>query len=101
MIFVGGPVFWILAVTAAASVVIYFERMIELFRRFKRRVKLGFGLGTNLTNDLGPAPLNIVIKMTKANGQPVAKISDTPNKGMCEDLGYLAYLRQVFGIPNP
>lgn len=78
-----------------------FERMIELFRRFKRRVKLGFGIGTNLTNDLGPAPLNIVIKMTKANGQPVAKISDTPNKSMCEDLGYLAYLRQVFGIPNP
>ena len=75
--------------------------MIELFRRFKRRVKLGFGIGTNLTNDLGPAPLNIVIKMTKANGQPVAKISDTPNKSMCEDLGYLAYLRQVFGIPNP
>jgi biopolymer transport protein ExbB len=32
MIFVGGPVFWILAVTAAASVVIYFERMIELRR---------------------------------------------------------------------
>ena len=78
-----------------------FERMLELFRRFKRRVKLGFGIGTNLTNDLGPAPLNIVIKMIKANGQPVAKISDTPNKSMCEDLGYLAYLRQVFGIPNP
>ena len=77
-----------------------FERMLELFRRFKRRVKLGFGIGTNLTNDLGPSPLNIVIKMTKANGQPVAKISDTPNKSMCEDLGYLAYLRQVFGLPN-
>ena len=78
-----------------------FERTLELFRRFKRRVKLGFGIGTNLTNDLGPSPLNIVIKMTKANGQPVAKISDTPNKSMCEDLGYLAYLRQVFGLPNP
>ena len=32
------------------------------------------------------------------NGQPVAKISDTPGKGMCEDETYLAYLRQVFGL---
>jgi biopolymer transport protein ExbB len=32
MSFVGGPVFWILAITAAAAVVIYFERMIELRR---------------------------------------------------------------------
>lgn len=32
MIFAGGPVFWILAIAAAASVVIYFERLIELRR---------------------------------------------------------------------
>lgn len=32
MIFAGGPVFWILVITAAASVIIYFERMIELRR---------------------------------------------------------------------
>ena len=67
-------------------------------RRFHGRVRLGFGIGTNLMNDRGPAPLNVVIKMVKANGQPVAKISDAPEKGMCEDEGYLAYLRQVFGI---
>ena len=59
-----------------------FDRLVEIFRRFKGRVKLGFGVGTNLTNDLGPAPLNIVIKMVRANGQPVAKISDTPGKSM-------------------
>lgn len=39
------------------------------------------------------------MKMVKANGQPVAKISDAPEKGMCEDEGYLRYLRQVFGLP--
>ena len=33
-----------------------------------------------------------------ANGQPVAKISDTPGKTLCEDETYLAYLRQVFDI---
>lgn len=75
-----------------------FKRLIRLFRRFKGRVKLGFGVGTNLTNDLGPEPLNIVIKMVRANGQPVAKISDTPGKSLCDDPSYLAYLKQVFGM---
>ena len=56
-------------------------------------------VGTNLTNDLGPTPLNIVIKMVRCNGQPVAKVSDSPGKGMCDDPNYLAYLRQVFDLP--
>lgn len=73
-------------------------RVIELYRRFHGRVGIGFGVGTNLMNDLGPTALNVVIKMVQANGQPVAKISDAPEKGMCEDEGYLRYLRQVFGI---
>ncbi len=73
-------------------------KVLALYRRFHHRVKLGFGIGTNLMNDLGPTPLNIVIKMVKANGQPVAKISDAPEKGMCDDENYLSYLRQVFGL---
>lgn len=76
-------------------------RVIELYRRFHGRVGLGFGIGTNLMNDKGPQALNVVIKMVRANGQPVAKISDAPEKGMCEDESYLRYLRQVFGIPEP
>ncbi len=76
-------------------------RTIELYRRFEGRCQLAFGIGTNLTNDLGYEPLQIVIKMVQCNGQPVAKLSDTPGKGMCEDEKYLAYLRQVFGIQTP
>ncbi|MDL2059292.1 nicotinate phosphoribosyltransferase [Mesosutterella sp. AGMB02718] len=76
-------------------------RVLALYRRFNHRIRLGFGIGTNLMNDVGPKPLNIVIKMIEANGQPVAKISDTPEKGMCEDPTYLAYLRQVFGLDEP
>ena len=76
-------------------------RTIELYRRFSGRCQLAFGIGTNLTNDLGCEPLQIVIKMVQCNGQPVAKLSDTPGKGMCEDEKYLAYLRQVFGIQTP
>ncbi len=74
-------------------------KAIELYERFHGRVKVAFGIGTNLMNDRGPQPLNVVMKMVKANGQPVAKISDAPEKGMCEDEGYLRYLRQVFGLP--
>ena len=75
-------------------------RTIELFQRFKGRCQLAFGIGTNLTNDLGYEPLQIVIKMVRCNGQPVAKLSDTPSKNMCDDEKYLAYLRQVFDIAH-
>jgi nicotinate phosphoribosyltransferase len=54
-----------------------------------------------LTNDLGYKPLQIVIKMTRCNGQPVAKISDEPSKAMDYDPSYVAYLREVFQVPEP
>ena len=76
-------------------------RIIELHQRFHGRCQLAFGIGTNLTNDLGHEPLQIVIKMTRCNDQPVAKLSDAPGKNMCDDEKYLAYLRQVFDIPSP
>ena len=73
-------------------------RTIALYQQFRGRAQLAFGIGTNLTNDLGYEPLQIVIKMVRCNGQPVAKLSDTPSKNMCDDEKYLAYLRQVFEI---
>jgi len=76
-------------------------RTIELYQQFRGRCQLAFGIGTNLTNDLGYEPLQIVIKMVRCNGQPVAKLSDTPSKNMCDDEKYLAYLRQVFDIAQP
>jgi nicotinate phosphoribosyltransferase len=76
-------------------------RTIELYQQFRGRCQLAFGIGTNLTNDLGYEPLQIVIKMVRCNGQPVAKLSDTPSKNMCDDEKYLAYLRQVFQIEQP
>jgi nicotinate phosphoribosyltransferase len=75
-----------------------FPKVIDLYRRFSGRARLAFGVGTNLTNDLGYQPLQIVIKMVRCNGQPVAKLSDSPEKNMCDDAAYLAYLRQVFEI---
>ena len=75
-----------------------FPLAIEIARRFQGRARISFGIGTNLTNDLGYEPINIVLKMTECNGQPVAKVSDAPGKTISKDAGYLAYLRQVFGL---
>ena len=77
---------------------------IRLFEYFRGRVRTSFGIGTNLSNDMGYEPLQIVIKMTRCNGQPVAKISDEPSKAMDYDPSYVAYLREVFAareIPEP
>jgi len=71
---------------------------LRIHRHFADRTQLGFGIGTNLSNDLGPAPLNIVMKLVRCNGQPVAKLSDSPGKTLCADETFLAYLRQVFQI---
>ena len=76
-------------------------RCIELHERFRGRIQTAFGVGTNLTNDRGPDALQLVLKMIECNGQPVAKISDTPGKTMVEDEGYLTYVRQVCDLPAP
>jgi nicotinate phosphoribosyltransferase len=76
-------------------------KALELYRHFAGRSQLGFGIGTNLTNDMGLEPLNIVMKLTSANGQPVAKLADSPGKALSVDPTFLAYLRQVFNISRP
>ena len=76
------------------------ERSWALHQYFKSRFKTSFGIGTNLTNDLGHTTLNIVLKLVECNGQSVAKISDTPGKTMSDNSTFLAYLRQVFDIPE-
>lgn len=76
------------------------ERAFSLYRHFADRTQLGFGIGTNLSNDVGLQPLNIVMKLTHCNGQPVAKLSDSPGKTLCDDQTFLAYLRQVFNVAS-
>ncbi|MDX1932020.1 MAG: nicotinate phosphoribosyltransferase [Capsulimonadales bacterium] len=71
---------------------------IRLAERFEGRIRTMFGIGTNLTNDLGFPALSIVIKIARCNGRPVVKISDAPGKTLSENPVYLAYLRQAFGL---
>lgn len=71
---------------------------LALYEQFADRIQLGFGIGTNLSNDVGLTPLNIVMKLVSCNGQPTAKLSDSPGKTLCDDQTFLAYLKQVFKI---
>ncbi|MCS4534632.1 nicotinate phosphoribosyltransferase [Neisseria montereyensis] len=77
------------------------EKSWALHQYFKDRFKTSFGIGTNLTNDFGHTTLNIVLKLVECNGQSVAKLSDSPGKTMSDNNTFLAYLRQVFEIPEP
>ena len=76
------------------------EKAFALYRHFGDRTQVGFGIGTHLTNDMGLQTLHIVMKLTHANRQPVAKLSDSPGKLMCDDATFLAYLRQVFNVAH-
>ncbi|MDW5416207.1 nicotinate phosphoribosyltransferase [Iodobacter sp. CM08] len=75
-------------------------KSIALYRHFAPRTRTGFGIGTHLSNDCGQVPLQIVMKLVSCNGQPVAKVSDTEGKGMCEDENFLNYLCDVFKITH-
>ena len=66
---------------------------------------MGFGWGTNLTNDFADArrmappssiPISLVCKVTAANGRPAVKLSDNPEKATGSPAEIARYLR-VFG----
>ncbi len=71
-----------------------FDRAQELYDYFKDKAKVAFGIGTYCSNDTSEEPLNIVIKLQYVNGRPVAKLSDTSGKSMCQDPNYLEYLKR-------
>lgn len=71
-----------------------FKRADELNKHFKDRINIAFGIGTYLSNDTFVDPLNIVMKVTRCNGQDVAKISDTSGKSLCKNKDYVDYLNR-------
>lgn len=52
------------------------EKMKEISEALQGRIRYTFGWGTDLTNDFGFKPISIVVKAIRANGYPVAKLSD-------------------------
>jgi nicotinic acid phosphoribosyltransferase len=55
------------------------ETCLEIYKHCKGKIGCSFGVGTNLTNDVGVKPLNMVIKLTKINATP-NPTSQTPKK---------------------
>ncbi len=72
-----------------------FEKATKLKKYFEGRAKTAFGIGTFIANDTDVPALNIVMKTTLCNGGDVAKISDTPGKGMCKNPDYVDYLQRA------
>ena len=85
-----------------------FATALDICDYFAGRTNISFGIGTFLASDMGTwqdetghyQPLSIVIKMAECNGLPVAKISDEPEKAMCEDADFLTTLKQSFGLSH-
>lgn len=76
------------------------DKALALYQHFDPRIKVIFGIGTQLTCDIpGVKPLNIVIKLTRCDGKPVAKLSDSPGKTICQDASFVKALEKAFDLP--
>jgi len=80
------------------------DKIMELQKQFRSRVKVSFGWGTMLTNDFrglapddGLAPFSVVCKAIAANGRATVKLSDNPNKAMGPE-DEIARYKRVFGV---
>ncbi|HGJ5855031.1 nicotinate phosphoribosyltransferase [Arsenophonus nasoniae] len=77
------------------------QKALILYKHFYKRINLIFGIGTRLTCNIPQVkPLNIVIKLVECNGKPVAKLSDSPGKTICDDDEFIDRLKKAFDIPN-
>ncbi|MFT4030837.1 MAG: nicotinate phosphoribosyltransferase [Siphonobacter sp.] len=61
------------------------DKVARIVEHCRGRIGMSFGIGTSLTNDVGPKPMNIVMKMTQAlthhnRWTDVVKLSDEPGK---------------------
>jgi len=62
-----------------------YDKVARIAAYCRDRIGMSFGIGTNLTNDVGPEAMNIVVKMTEAHPQDgewteVIKLSDEHGK---------------------
>jgi len=79
------------------------EKVVELQRYCAGKIKVSFGVGTHLSNDVGVKPLNIVIKMTACRTHPnnpwlpTVKLSDSPGKHTGQKTDLALCVRTVCG----
>ncbi len=76
------------------------ELALKLYNHFKGRIMVLFGMGTNLTNDMGLIqPLSLVMKITEAAGNPAVKLSNNLNKATGNP-AEVEYYKSIFGYTN-
>lgn len=75
-----------------------FQKAYKIHYEMHNLIQPRFLIGTKLTNNWDFDPLNIVIKMVSCNGMPVAKISNSPGKRMCESPEFESYLKSVYQV---
>ena len=71
-----------------------FEKATKIKKYFDGRCKVSFGIGTYLAGIQDEVPLNIVMKVTEANGIPVCKLTDNPEKAMGKDKNFIEFVRR-------
>ena len=72
------------------------DMIVKLADHFTGRLRVAFGWGTNLTNDLGLGALSLVIKVVEANGQRTVKLSDNLAKATGETRD-IERFKRIFG----
>lgn len=76
------------------------ELVLKIYNHFKGRIIVLFGMGTNLTNDIGLIKaLSLVMKITEAAGNPAVKLSNNLNKAT-GDPDEVEYYKSIFGYTN-
>jgi len=75
------------------------ESIYRLTEHFSGRIKIAFGWGTNLTNDLGFGALSLVVKVVESCGHGTVKLSDNLAKaiGTPEDI---ERFKRIFGFTS-
>lgn len=73
-----------------------FPEAFKIYDELKNLIGTSYGIGGKFGNDWNVPGLNMVIKMVSCNGAPVAKVSNSPGKGICEDPEFETYLKSVF-----
>ncbi len=66
-----------------------------LWERYHKQINVGFGWGTNLTNDLGYETLSTIIKPKSVMGIPCVKISDDLQKATGDSQSINKYLEMI------
>jgi nicotinate phosphoribosyltransferase len=80
-----------------------YDKVERIAERCRGRIGMSFGIGTNLTNDVGLKPMNIVIKMVESSPEggewtPVVKLSDERGK-YTGDEKMISLAKEVLHIP--